>query len=273
MYSSMGTNIFKSSCNEKNNTTYPDINVSNTCSNSGFNYGMSTRLSYDPTTIRDNTEQSTAPLQSMLDPNRVRSCNRCFSENGGGPRSSYGGWGNSLTVENPGNYPQGQLSDIESIMHNLNLKNSNDRKGRVNPINVLDFKTHDNNACNKTLNPVSSLLTYPKQLNRSMSINRFYDLNINPQVNIYYDRASNSQLEARDNFTQSTPASFPEGQTGVMPTPKIIKQNNLEQPPHYEFGCNPSVFDIRTYPNMNKVINYDFDDEEKNILTDSDDEM
>jgi hypothetical protein len=242
-------------------------------SNSAFNFGISSRLHYDTNTIHDDEEQSSAPLKSMLDPNRVKNCRRCFSDNGSGPRPSYGGWGNSLAVSDPGNYPQGQLSDIESILRNLNLKNSSSRSGKMNPINVLDFELHDNPKCSRTLDPVSSLLSFPKQLNRSVSINRFYDLNINPQVNIYYDSAVNTKLEAKDNFVSRPPANFPNGFNGVMPTAKTVSTNFGEVPPHYNFGCNPSVFDIKTYPNMNKIINYDFDEEEKAIMTDSDDEL
>lgn len=275
MFSTENSKPYKSSCNNINNglPTYKQ----NTCSNSGFNYGLSSRLSYDPSTIRDDTEQSTAPIEFMLDPNRIRNCKRCESTNGGGPRSSVGGWGNSLAVSNPGNYPQGQLSDIDSIMKNLNVKNSNDRKGKVNPIDVTKYKTYNNASCNKTLDPVSTLLTYPKQLNRSVCINRFYDLNINPQVNIYYDRAVNSQLEAKDNFQNPYPASIPNGQGGVLPNPVMKQPDPNAVPPHYDFGCSPTVFDIETYPKINQRINYDHEkNEEENeeaILTDSEDEM
>ena len=260
---------FKSSCNKCDTINCSPMNNPKTCTNSGFNYGISSRLGYDPSTIRDDIEQSTAPLQSMLDPNRVISCQRCQNVNGGGPRSSYGGWGNNLAVSNPGNNPRGQLSDIDSIMKNLNVKTSTDKKGRVNPINVFDFKTHTNTNCNKTLEPVSTLLTFPKQLNKSMSINRFYDLNINPQVNIYYDRAVNSQLEARDNFQTPYPVNIPGGFTGVIPTPGVTQPDvNLVSP--------PPVFDIRSYPEINKRIKpvlFQNQVEEEAILTDSDDDI
>ncbi len=38
-----------------------------------------------------------------------------------------------------------------------------------------------------------------------MSINRFYDLNLNPQKNIFYNWAVNSQLEATDNYDNPYP--------------------------------------------------------------------
>jgi hypothetical protein len=41
-----------------------------------------------------------------------------------------------------------------------------------------------------------------------MSINRFYDLNLNPQKNIFYNWAVNSQLEATDNYDNPYPYFF-----------------------------------------------------------------
>ena len=64
---------FKSSCNKCDTINCTPMYNPKTCTNSGFNYGISSRIRYDPTTIRADIEQSTAPLQSMLDPNRVRS--------------------------------------------------------------------------------------------------------------------------------------------------------------------------------------------------------
>ena len=90
-------------------------------------------------------------------------------------------------------------------MKNLNVKQSRDKRGMVNNIDVFKFKTYDTKLCDRSLDPLSSIATYPKQLYREMSINRFYDLNINPQLNIYWDAAVNSQLEAKDNYDNPYP--------------------------------------------------------------------
>jgi hypothetical protein len=50
-----------------------------------------------------------------------------------------------------------------------------------------------------------------------MSINRFYDLNLNPQKNIYYNWAVNSQLEATDNYDNPYPYFL--GSDDTLPTP------------------------------------------------------
>jgi hypothetical protein len=75
----------------------------------------------------------------------------------------------------------------------------------VNNIDVFKFKTYDTKICDRGLDPLSSIASYPKQLYREMSINRFYDLNINPQANIYWDWGVNSQLEAKDNYDNPYP--------------------------------------------------------------------
>ena len=183
---------------------YP-IKPKKICTNSGFNFGQSTRLYYDDDCANDYTEQSTAPLQSIIDPNRAKNCNQCLSLNG--PRAGHNGWGNSIPIANPGIDPAQELIDIDSIMSNRNVKTTRARRGMVNDIDVFKFKTYDAGLCDKGLDPLSSILTYPKQLYREMSINRFYDLNINPQVNIYWDQAVNSQLEAKDNYKTPYPYS------------------------------------------------------------------
>jgi hypothetical protein len=182
-----------------------DVYKNKNCSVSGFNFGVSSRLQYDPSFIRDDIEQSTAPIQSVLDPNRVKNCSQCFSLNTRADRIN--SYGDSIPLANPGLTPAQQLTDIDSIMKNLNMKASRDRRGMTNPIDVFKFKTYDTALCDRGLDTLASIETYPKQLYREMSINRFYDLNINPQVNIYWDWQINSQLEAKDNYDNPYPYS------------------------------------------------------------------
>lgn len=175
------------------------------CTNSGFNYGVSSRLHYDSDFIQDDIEQSTAPLMSVIDPNRVKNCSQCLSYFG--PRQGHNGWGDSIALADPGVAPAQQLVDIDSIMSNRNVKQDRSKKGMVNMVDVFKFKTYDSSICDRALDPLSSISTFPKQLYREMSINRFYDLNLNPQVNIYYDWAVNSRLEAKDNYDYPYPFS------------------------------------------------------------------
>jgi len=180
-----------------------DVYKNKTCTNTAQNIGISSKLQYDPSFIRDDIEQSVAPLQSVLDPNRVKNCSQCFSLNTRANRIN--SYSDNIAIANPGLTPAQELTDIDSIMKNLNVKASRDKRGMVNNIDVFKFKTYDTKLCDRSLDPLSSIATYPKQLYREMSINRFYDLNINPQVNIYWDWAVNSQLEAKDNYDNPYP--------------------------------------------------------------------
>jgi hypothetical protein len=104
-------------------------------------------------------------------------------------------------------------------MSNRNVKQSRCKRGKVNDIDVFKFKTYDCKECDRQLDPLSSVLTYPKQLYREMSINRFYDLNLNPQKNIFYNWAVNSQLEATDNYDNPYPYFISMDETnGVLPS-------------------------------------------------------
>jgi hypothetical protein len=189
-----------------------DVYKNKTCTNSGFNQGFSSRLQYDPSFIQDDIEQSVAPLQSVLDPNRVKNCSQCFALNTRANRIN--SYGDNTTLANSGLTPAQELTDIDSIMKNLNVKASRDKRGMINNIDVFKFKTYDTKLCDRGLDPLSSISTYPKQLYREMSINRFYDLNINPQVNIFWNWAVNSQLEAKDNYDNPYPYSIDHDKAG-----------------------------------------------------------
>lgn len=223
------------------------------CANSGFNFGVSSRLQYDRDYILDDVEQSTAPLQSVLDPNRVKSCKQCLSLNG--PRSGHNGWGDSIPISNPGLTPAQELVDIDSIMSNRNVKTTRAKRGMVNDVDVFKFKTYDAELCDKGLDPLSSILSYPKQLYREISINRFYDLNINPQVNIYWDQASNTQLEAKDNYDHPYPYSL----SSADVLPESIK--GVARPCNTVCTSNCDVNVIKQKYNLDKEINTDSESE------------
>jgi hypothetical protein len=147
-----------------------------------------------------------------------------------GPRASHNGWGDSIPIANPSITPAQDLIDIDSIMSNRNVKQDRSKKGHVNMVDVFKFKTYDAKLCDRGLDPLNSTLTYPKQLYREMSINRFYDLNINPQVNIYYDWAVNSQLEAKDNYDYPYPFSVTQDNTIPVAAPGREKSNLVSVP-------------------------------------------
>lgn len=177
------------------------------CTNSGFNYGNSSRLAYDGMCIKDSIEQSVKPITYTLDPNTIRNCKQCFGANGSAPKGSYMSWGDSLPIKQAGVAPALQVTDIDSIMSNRNVIADRSKKGRVNPVDINKFKLYDSVECNNFLNPLNTTLTVPKQLYREMSINRMYNMNENPTVNIYWDNSVNSRLQAADNFDNPYPYS------------------------------------------------------------------
>jgi hypothetical protein len=240
---------YTNDCHDANTNKNENRLPRKVCTNSGFNFGASSRLGYDPNSIEDSIQQSTSPILSVLDPNRVKNCNQCLSLNG--PRAGHNGWGDNIPISNPGNTPAQELTDIDSIMSNRNVKNDRSRKGGVNGVDVFKFKTYDPVLCGKELDPVPSVLTYPKQLYREISINRFYDLNINPQVNIYYNGAVNSQLEAKDNYDFPYPYFINTAE--VLPKP-VNSKPKVPQVDCNSTNCNVNI--LPNYPknNLNKYI-------------------
>jgi hypothetical protein len=239
-YRSDCTDCDKKPCDDLyKNRCIPNL-TNKVCTNSGFNYGVSSNYKYDEDYIRDDIEQSTAPIMSVLDPNRVKNCNQCLSYFG--PRQGHNGWGDSIPLADAGLTPAQQLVDIDSIMSNRNVKQDRSKKGMVNPVDVFKFKTYDSKICDNALDPLSSIATFPKQLYREMSINRFYDLNINPQVNIYYDWAVNSQLEAKDNYDYPYPFSLAQSPSADSTLPTPINGRALPSTTNCPANCNTKVY-------------------------------
>uniref|UniRef100_A0A6C0ABX2 Uncharacterized protein n=1 Tax=viral metagenome TaxID=1070528 RepID=A0A6C0ABX2_9ZZZZ len=166
------------------------------------NFGHSSRLDYDLQTYEDRLRESTDPLLYRLDTNRIHHENQCLSVFG--PRSSYMGNGVSTTVGCQ-IAPSQDLVDVESILSNRNVPLSKSKAGSVNPIDVTKFKLQHARICDDFLDSSSSRLTDPSKNYRGIAINRFYDLPKNPQANIFYPRAKNTTLEAKDNFRQKVP--------------------------------------------------------------------
>jgi len=173
--------------------------------NRGVNIGHSSRLAYDKCSIRDFTAESVSPLLYRLNPNQINNCNACLSVFG--PRGSHNGYGHSTTVGHR-DAPSQDLVDVESILSNRNVIASKCKDGKVNDIDVTKFQLQHARICNDFLDPVATHLTNPSANYRGMNINRFYDLDRNPQANIFYDYQVNTQLEAKDNFKEAAPRSL-----------------------------------------------------------------
>jgi len=172
--------------------------------NQGVNIGYSDKLIYNRCAYDDYLSESVGPMLYKLNPNQVNNCNSCLSVFG--PRSDIAGnsYGVSTTVGHV-TMPSQRLVDVESILSNRNVLASKCKDGKVNDIDVTKFQLQNAKICNDFLDPVSSHLTNPPANYRGMSVNRFFDLPKNPQANIFYDFAINTNLEAIDNYRERVP--------------------------------------------------------------------
>tara|TARA_Y100000768_G_C23793064_1_gene593547 strand:+ start:22 stop:744 length:723 start_codon:yes stop_codon:yes gene_type:complete len=177
--------------------------------NDGINIGHSSRLGYDKCAYNDRLQESVSPLSYRLNPNYIKNCKSCISVFG--PRSGHNGASVSTTVKDSLT-PAQDAVDVESVLKNLNVLNSKCKDGRTNDIDVTRFTLHHARTCNNFLDPSSSRLTNPSANYRGLSINRFYDLpkpaQANPRINPYH-RATNTKLEAKDNYRMSVPHLMP----------------------------------------------------------------
>jgi hypothetical protein len=172
-----------------------------------MNIGRSTRLSYDRDAYPDRLHESVSPLSYRINADQIYNKNRCFSALG--PRNSYMGHGVS-TFRDIGPAEAQDLTDLDSILTNRNVKTTKARRGHVNPVNPLKFKLHNAKQCDNSLHPEYTMLSHPSSNYRDMSINRFYNLLHDPQENIFVDFSVNTRLEAKDNFRPEVPQPWPD---------------------------------------------------------------
>ena len=167
--------------------------------------GYQSRLRYDKQAYKDYVFDSTSPLTFRVDPDNNYNCNACLSVFGPRPSSGPRSFGVSTISALNSSAPFNDNIDIDSIVSGRNLLQSKDKMGRVNDIDLSKFKLNHPRICNSGLDPLSTRLTDPSGNFKEVPINRFYDLYKNPQQNIFYDFAVNSQLEARDNYRVKIP--------------------------------------------------------------------
>lgn len=167
-----------------------------------MNIGMSARLGYDDDAFKDKVKESVSPMNYKLEPLQYTNNSSCLSTLG--PRSDYKAVGVS-TVCDCRTLPAADLTDFESVLSNRNIPLSKTSSGNTNMMDIKSIKLNHINECNTFLNSEPSMLTYPPRTFRGMSINRFYDLPRNPQSVIYWSDATNTSLEAKDNFKTKIP--------------------------------------------------------------------
>lgn len=162
-----------------------------------MNIGHSSLLPYDECAYQARIQTSTDPLLYKLDENQIYNKNQCFS--GFGPRPSYMGNGVSTIAGQPVAAAQ-KLIDVDSVLSNRNVVASKCKSGNMNPLNITKLQQQNLGRCNHYLDPVASRLTNPAFNYREAPIDRFYNLNQNPQIPIFWNFSKNTSLEAKDNF-------------------------------------------------------------------------
>jgi hypothetical protein len=162
---------------------------------------------YDKCAYPEDLYESTAPYTYVMNTDRIHNCNGCLTTFG--PRGSYMGAGVSTPTGDVIAVAQRNI-DIDSVMSNRNVPLSKCKRGKVNPVDVTKVKTKNMPVCNDYLDGQHSRMTDPAMFYRGSAINRFYDLNKDPQANIFYDWAINTSLEAADNFIPELPVPMTE---------------------------------------------------------------
>lgn len=169
--------------------------------NQCVNIGHSSRLSYDDCAYDDKLNESTGPLKYRMDTSRIHNCDACFAPFG--PRSRYGV---SMPNQNqPAVSQSEELVNLESILTNRNLSKSRCKRNQSNPVDITQYKLKNPRICDQSISPLSTRLSDPAANYRDLSINRFYNLNKNPQANIFWNFATNTSLEAKDNYIPDIP--------------------------------------------------------------------
>jgi hypothetical protein len=184
-----------------------------------FNAGHFSNPKYDTCAYPEDLYESTAPYAYVMNTDRIHNCRGSLTVFG--PRSSYNGAGASSPTGDVIAAAQENV-DIDSIMSNRNVPLSKCKRGKVNPVDVMRIKTKDIPVSNDYLDGQHSRMFDPAMFYRGVAVNRFYDLNKDPQANIFYDWAVNTSLEAKDNFVPELPT--PMTDVDMVPVPPNAKR-------------------------------------------------
>lgn len=164
--------------------------------------GHFSRPRYDTCAYPEDLSESTAPYAYVMNTDRIHNCNGCLTTFG--PRGGLLGAGVSSPTGDVIAAAQENI-DIDSIMSNRNVPISKCKRGKVNPIDLNKVQKKHLPVCNDYLDAQHSKMTDPPMFYRGCAINRFYDLNKDPQANIFWDFAIDTKLEAKDNFIPDLP--------------------------------------------------------------------
>jgi len=190
--------------------------------NRGISIGHSSNPMYDECAYNDYLRESVSPMLYKLNPDQNNNCQACLTTFGPRPSMGARSFGVSNFVGDDSDVPSQDLVDTESILSNRNVIASRCKDGKVNDIDVTQFKLRHARVCNDFLSPIDSLQTAPRSNYREIGTNRFLDLPKNPQLNIFYPFDVNTRLEAKDNYNPKIPKVI----TYDLTRPQTIKGRN-----------------------------------------------
>lgn len=194
-----------------------------------MNVGNFTRMKYDNGAYEQEQKTGNYSYDYNTSSNKIANCNRCLSLSG--PLSDFGNGGSVSTPINIGYSEKNDLVQLESVLYGRNVKDEYATRG-MNPINPVEWdakyvpQTCDNKLRNSNTRLMSNLPPY-----RGTRINRFYNLIHNPQRDIFWDFAENTDLEMKDNYVPEIP--IPMNNDGLLPNP-----NNKQSQTYCTSSCN-----------------------------------
>lgn len=163
-----------------------------------LNYGKSTSRKYDNCLYVERVDQSTGHLTRQLNTDSIYNKSNCKPLHGGYSSSK----GVTTNHDETGMIaPRLAAIPIDSVMSQRNYVAGSCNKDLVNPYDFTKDKKYNVPVCNSiSLDPIPTQLTHSTVDLDDIEMNRFIPLHRNPQSNIYWDTASNTRLETRDNY-------------------------------------------------------------------------
>jgi len=223
---------------------------------SGFFVGHFSNARYDPNAYIDEVYESTSPYEYTMNTDRIHNCNGCLTVFG--PRSSYLGAGVSGPLLDPIAAAQ-QYVDIDSVMSNRNVPISKSKRGKVNPVPITKIKTQHLPVCNDYLDAQHTKMSDPPMFYRGAPINRFYDLNKDPQANIFYSFSEDTNLSMKDSYNPILPipldndTTVPDMMANPVPRDGSWNPKAIEIP--YNANCGNRGVNQMTQNRRNNMLN------------------
>ena len=186
----------------------------------------SSRQKYDQQAIVEATERSTGVGNYYLNPENGFNCNTCFPLYG-----PLGGTRGAATTP-------GHVIDVDSILRGYTKIHSKSNEQQI-PDSLAGYELFMPADCSPFVETEYSRFTNPVQNYRGLTRDPFYELNQDPQCNIFWNFEQNTQLAARDNHI--TDWRIPISQRDLLPITKISSRRDCSN----NLGCSYAPYEPR----------------------------